>query len=672
MPSLERRHVGDSGLYFADFARQAPRGAALLLTLALAACGGSGSDTSGGGSGGGTTTPTVVTLTAGATSVNAGATTTVTAALTGPGAASGVTWSLTGSGSLTNATTTSVTYVAPASFPGSETIAVTARAVADATAGANSLIVVNGTPQLLTPTIFPLNQNVSYGAQFVVAGGTAPFTWAIASGTLPTGLALGTSTVGNNTITGTPTAVGSSTFTLTATDSVGRVVSANITLRVREQTACLLEGNYAFAFAGFRGADFIARGGNLSFASDGKISGTEDFADAAALSLAATLSAGTCRTTAQNYGINEIASTAGNTSYAYAAVNSLATAFFHEADNSSARGSGELTSVTTPVTTAPSGSFAFGLYGADVTGAGLAVVGRATLDASGNITAGRVDVAGPGAQTAAALTGNFAAPGTGNRGTATLTFAGRTLTVYYYPISANRFYALSAAANAPRLAGFVTRQSGVGATTSAAFAQAGILSAWGAPLGAEQITALGRMALAGASTVNLVLDTARKGDAPRTDTYSNMTASVEADGRAVVTSTDASRRFVIYFDGVANGYVAETTGVAKFGLLEAQASGPYQALQNGTFVSSTQFGNRAATLLLEPALTLNGGLLSGPVTGSYTFDTATGRGAGQASIDYYGGTGLVLYIVNADRLRIMGGGQRGLTPVGSAISIAQR
>ena len=664
--------MGDSGLYFADFARQAPRGAALLLTLVLAACGGSGSNSSSGSGGGTTGTPTVVTLTAGATALDAGATTTVTATLTGPGAASGVSWSLTGSGSLINATTTSVTYVAPGSVSGSETIAVSARSIADATAGANSLVVVNGTPQLLTPTVFPLNQNVAYGAQFAVAGGTAPFTWAIASGSLPTGLALGTSTVNNNTISGTPTALGSSTFTIAATDSIGRVVSASITLRVRDQTACLLEGNYAFAFAGFRGADFIARGGNLSFGTDGKITGTEDFADVAATTLAGSLSSGTCTTTSQNYGTNAVASTAGNANYAFAAINSLATAFFHESDSSSARGSGELTSVVAPVTTAPSGSFAFGLYGADTTGAGLAVVGRATLDASGNITAGRVDVAGPGAQTAAALTGNFAAPGTGNRGTATLTFAGRTLTVYYYPVSANRFYALSAAANAPRLAGFITRQTGVGATTSAAFAQAGILSAWGAPLGAEQVTALGRVALAGANTVNLVLDTANKGDAPRTDTYSNMTASVEADGRAVVTSTDASRRFVIYFDGVASGYVAETTGVAKFGLLEAQAAGPYQALQGGTFVSSTQFGNRTATLLLAPQLTLNGGSFSGPVTGSYAFDTVTGRGAGQVNIDYFGGTGLVIYVVNADRLRIMGGGQRGLTPVGSAISIAQR
>lgn len=658
-------------MYFADFVRQAPRGVVLWVALALAACGGSGSGSgSGGGSGG--TDPTVVTLSTSATALEPGATSTITATLTGPGAASGVTWALTGSGSLTNATTTSVTYVAPATLTGAETIGVTARAVADSTAGANSFIVVNGTPVFAAPALFPLNQNVAFSAQFGVSGGTAPFTWAISAGTLPTGLSLGTSTTNGNTITGTPTALGASTFTISATDNVGRVVSNTITLTVRAQTACLLEGNYAFGFAGFRGPDFIARGGSLNFASDGKVTGVEDFADAAASTLASTLSAGTCRTTARNYGTNELASPSGNATYAYAALDNLNTVFFHESDNTSARGSGELTNVTTPVTAAPSGSFAFGLFGVDTTGDGLAVVGRATLDASGNITAGRVDVAGPGPQSAAALTGNFGAPGSTNRGTATLTFAGRTLTVYFYPAGPDRFYALSAAANAPRLAGFITRQTGVGATTSAAFARAGILSAWGAPLGAEQVTALGRMSLGGTNTVNLVLDTSRKGDAPRTDTFNGMNVTLDADGRAVVVSTDATRRFVIYFDGVANGYVAETTGIAKFGLLESQSPGPYQALQGGTFVTSTQFGNRTANMLLAPQLILNNGAISGPLTGAYAFDTTTGRAAGTASLEYYGGTGLVIYLVNSNRLRIMGSGQRGLTPVGSAISIAQR
>ncbi len=659
-------------MYFADFARQAPRGAALLIALALAACGGSSSDPGAGGGSGGGTDPTLVTLATSATALTTGATSTITATVTGPGATSGVSWALTGSGSLSNATTTSVTYTAPASLTGAETIGVTARSVADNTAGANSFIVVNGTPVLASPTLFPLNQNVAFGAQFAVAGGTAPFTWAIASGTLPTGLAFGTSTTNSNNITGTPTAIGSSTFTISATDSVGRVVSNSVTLTVRAQTACLLEGNFAFGFAGFRGPDFIARGGNLNVATDGKITGVEDLADIGTSSLASTLTAGTCRTAAQNYGTNETASPSGNATYAYAALNNLNTVFFHESDATSARGSGELTNVTVPVTAAPTGTFAFGLFGVDTTGDGLAVVGRATLDATGTITAGRVDVAGPGAQTAAALTGNFGAPGTANRGTATLTFAGRTLTVYFYPAGPDRFYALSAAANAPRLAGFITRQTGLGATASAAFARAGILSAWGAPLGAEQITALGRMSLAGTNNVNLVLDTSRKGDAPRTDTYNGMNVTLDADGRAVVVSTDATRRFVIYFDGVANGYVAETTGIAKFGLLESQSSGPYQALQSGTFVSSTQFGNRTTNMLLAPQLTLSNGLISGPLTGSYVFDVTTGRAATTVSLEYFGGTGVVIYLVNNNRLRIMGSGQRGLTAVGSAISVAQR
>jgi hypothetical protein len=270
------------------------------------------------------------------------------------------------------------------------------------------------------------------------------------------------------------------------------------------------------------------------------------------------------------------------------------------------------------------------------------------------------------------LTGNFGAPGTSGRGTATLTFAGRSLTVYFYPVTADRFFALSAAANAPRLAGFITRQAFAANSAPAALPQAGILSAWGAPLGGEQVTALGRLSASGTNSAGLVLDTARKGDAPRTDTYANMTLVVDTDGRAVATTADNSRRFVIYFDAPSRGYVVETTGIAKFGVLEAQAAGPFPAQPAGNFVSSTQFGNRSTSLLLSPQLVLASGIISGPLNGNYSFDTATGRGTGTASADYYGGTELVLYQVDDRRLRIMGSGRRGLTPVGSAISIAQR
>lgn len=658
---------------YSDIARLAPRGAALLLTLILAACGGGGggSDNNNNG-GGGSTESTVVTVAVANAALSVGGSTTLTATVTGPGASSGVSWTLSGSGTLSGATTTTVTYNAPATLTGGESVLIAAASVAAPTVGSTAQVQVNGSPVLLTPTLYPLYQNAAATVGYAVSGGTAPYIWAISAGSVPTGLTLATSTTNSNTIGGTPTATGTSNFTIAATDNLGRTVSANVTLEVRQQTACLLQGNYAFMLAGFRGEDFVARGGSLTVAADGKITGVEDLADVSTASTGSSLSSGTCRTTSLNFGSTETASPAVQATHSYAVIPNLSVAHFHQADNTGIRGSGELTIRSAAVSAAPTGSLAFGLYGTDSGGEAQAVVGRATLDGAGAITAGRVDVAGAGAASAAALTGSFGAPGDAGRGTATLSFGGRSLTVYFYPVSADKFYALSAASSAPRLAGFITRQIAVGTTPATALAGAGILSAWGNPRGAEAVTALGRLSLTGANTANLVLDTARKGDTPRTDTFNAMPFAVDADGRATLASADNSRRFVVYFDGVANGYAVETTGIAKFGLLERQSGAPFPTTQGGTFVSSTQYGNRTTTLLLAPNVQIGSGFISGPLTGTYTLETATGRGTGSTSVDYYGGTAITLYLVDANRIRIMGSAQRGLTPVGSAISVLQK
>lgn len=54
-----------------------------------------------------------------------------------------------------------------------------------------------------------------YSYQFVVTGGTAPYTFAVASGALPPGLTLSSSGL----LSGTPTASGQFTFSVSATDS---------------------------------------------------------------------------------------------------------------------------------------------------------------------------------------------------------------------------------------------------------------------------------------------------------------------------------------------------------------------------------------------------------------------------------------------------------------------
>ena len=68
----------------------------------------------------------------------------------------------------------------------------------------------------ITPSTLPnASTSVAYSQLLTESGGTAPYTWSVASGTLPLGLSLGTaSTVSTTTISGTPTSVGTSNFTI--------------------------------------------------------------------------------------------------------------------------------------------------------------------------------------------------------------------------------------------------------------------------------------------------------------------------------------------------------------------------------------------------------------------------------------------------------------------------
>jgi hypothetical protein len=67
----------------------------------------------------------------------------------------------------------------------------------------------------LSPTLPGGTVGASYSQQITASGGTAPYTYTVTTGTLPTGLVLSSSGL----LSGTPTSVGSSTFTVKATDS---------------------------------------------------------------------------------------------------------------------------------------------------------------------------------------------------------------------------------------------------------------------------------------------------------------------------------------------------------------------------------------------------------------------------------------------------------------------
>jgi hypothetical protein len=71
--------------------------------------------------------------------------------------------------------------------------------------------------------------NTAYSDMLTVSGGTGPYTWSVSSGSLPAGITLDSST---GLLSGTPTAAGTSSFTVKVTDINGQSATEATTLTV--------------------------------------------------------------------------------------------------------------------------------------------------------------------------------------------------------------------------------------------------------------------------------------------------------------------------------------------------------------------------------------------------------------------------------------------------------
>jgi hypothetical protein len=178
-----------------------------------------------------------VSLSSSATTIQQGKTLTVTATVTNGSTTgssnAGVTWSLSGPGELSNISTTSVTYSAPATVSANTTATVTATSVVNTNVSSSVTITIEAVFEITTFSFPGGTLGVPYTGEVTAGGAATPFTWAITSGSLPSGLTLTTSTSTSFvTVSGTPKVVGTSTFTLQVTTAAGTSVSQTFSITI--------------------------------------------------------------------------------------------------------------------------------------------------------------------------------------------------------------------------------------------------------------------------------------------------------------------------------------------------------------------------------------------------------------------------------------------------------
>jgi hypothetical protein len=145
---------------------------------------------------GGNSKPISVAVTAAASTVDGNDTTTLTAAVTHDKNSGGVKWTLSGEGTLSNTTTSSATYTAPAATSSSQSATITATSVADSSKSGTATITIPAAPAVTT-TSSTLTGAVGTAFSITLAGsgGIPPYqNWAVytagGGNSLPSCLAL--------------------------------------------------------------------------------------------------------------------------------------------------------------------------------------------------------------------------------------------------------------------------------------------------------------------------------------------------------------------------------------------------------------------------------------------------------------------------------------------------
>jgi hypothetical protein len=456
-----------------------------------------------------------------------------------------------------------------------------------------------------TPAMPGGNNGWAYSASLKATGGVQPYAnFSIISGSLPAGLTLSFTGGSNAIISGTPTAIGTASFTVQVTDNVGTIANKALSITIGScGNNSSLNGNYAFLVNGSKStSDYQATLGSFVANGSGTItSGELDLNDSnhgpvnVNTGITGTYCVDSNRLALINISVNGL----GTASFAASLDSSDTNGHMIRYDSTSGEvSSGVLLKQTTSAFSLSSitGPYAFGLIGVDGAGGRSGVAGQFAANGTSSF-AGTLDTNDAGTVnnnlTFSSTIQTLAANG---RGTFTDTVTGQGSNNYaFYVVNATQLLLLETdpISSGSLLSGQALRQSGT--FTAASFNGVSVLETQGLDTNNSPATSTVMAGLithpSGSGTFSFTGDQ-NDGGVVDGGTGTLQTASgtftVASNGRVVLSGGGGSNP-ILYLTANNQGFFFNTNGKVDFGMFQPQVGSSFtNASLSGNFYGGSQ------------------------------------------------------------------------------------